>query len=72
MDIAIYKGRNLHEAELVKIFKPEWYKLTKVTNRYQLSYDSYLDSEYIDGIDDIVIENGLIKVYIYENRPQSI
>lgn len=67
MDIAIYEGKNLHEAELVKIFKPEWYRLTKLTNRYQLSYDSYLDSEYIDSINDLVIENGLLKLYIYEN-----
>lgn len=66
MDIAIYKGKNLHEAELVKIFKPEWYKLTKLINYYQLSYSSYLDTEFIDGINDLVIENGLIKVYIYE------
>lgn len=67
MDIAIYKGRNLHDAELAKIFKPEWYRLTKLTNRYQLSYDSYLGSEFIDGINDLVIENGLLKLYIYEN-----
>jgi hypothetical protein len=66
MNIAIYQGKNLHEAELVKIFKPEWYKLTKLTNYYQLSYSSYLDTEFIDGINDLVIENGLIKVYIYE------
>lgn len=66
MDIAIYKGKNLHEAELVKIFKPEWYKLTKLTDYYQLSYSSYLDTEFIDGINELVIENGLIKVYIYE------
>ena len=72
MDIAIYKGKNLHEAELAKIFKPDGYKITKLTNRYQLSYGSYLGSEFIDGINDLVIENGLIKVYIYENRPQSI
>lgn len=67
MDIAIYKGKNLHEAELVKIFKPEWYRLTKLTNYYQLSYCSYLGSEFIDGINDLVIENGLLKLYIYEN-----
>lgn len=67
MDIAIYEGKNLHEAELVKIFKPEWYKLTKLTNYYQLSYSSYLDTEFIDGINDLVIENGLLKLYIYEN-----
>lgn len=67
MDIAIYKGKNLHEAELVKIFKPEWYKLTKLTNYYQLNYSSYLDTEFIDGINDLVIENGLLKLYIYEN-----
>lgn len=66
MDIAIYKGKNLHEAELVKIFKPEWYKLTKLINYYQLSYSSYRDTEFIDVINDLVIENGLIKVYIYE------
>lgn len=67
MDIAIYQGKNLHEAELVKIFKPEWYKLTKLTNYYQLNYSSYLDTEFIDGINDLVIENGLLKLYIYEN-----
>lgn len=67
MDIAIYEGKNLHEAELVKIFKPEWYKLTKLTNYYQLNYSSYLDTEFIDGINDLVIENGLLKLYIYEN-----
>ena len=66
MDIAIYKGKNLHEAELVKIFKPKRYKLTKLTNYYQLSY-TYLDPEFIDGINDLVIENGLLKLYIYEN-----
>lgn len=67
MDIAIYKGRNLHDAELAKIFKPEWYKLMKLNNYYQLSYSSYLGSEFIDGINDLVIENGLLKLYIYEN-----
>ena len=67
MDIAIYQGKNLHEAELVKIFKPEWYKLTKLTNYYHLSYSSYLDTEFIDGINDLVIEDGLLKLYIYEN-----
>ena len=67
MDIAIYQGKNLHEAELVKIFKPEWYKLTKLTNYYQLNYSSYLDTEFIDGINDLVIEDGLLKLYIYEN-----
>lgn len=67
MDIAIYEGKNLHEAELVKIFKPEWYKLTKLTNYYQLNYSSYLDTEFIDGINALVIENGLLKLYIYEN-----
>lgn len=67
MDIAIYKGKNLHEAELDIIFKPKWYKISKLSNNnYLLAYISWDMLEHISNINELVIENGLIKLYIWE------
>lgn len=66
MDIAIYKGKNLHEAELKFVFKPKEYRITQNNGKYKLDCDYWAlpcDKIY----DELIIGNGLLKLYEYGN-----
>lgn len=64
MDIAIYQGKNLHEAELKLIFKPKEYSITQSNGKYELKCD-YWKFPCKVIYDELIIENGLIKLYQY-------
>lgn len=64
MDLAFYKGKNIQESVLVKIIRTNEYVLdAKGKEVRYIRHDGYL---ILESYDELVIENGLLKLYEYE------